>query len=555
MGWLENMLLKSKLMLLTSVLMIALAVVGFLGYKAVNTWEADVVELGEVRANSLVSVGTIRYGVLLFAIQVNRSTGLKSDPEMKSKMQNVSETMQKGFDIIDNGLANYKKVMPVGEEADAWQKFVTDYEQWRKRNEIYKADVIEGLAKSSDAEQNEVLFGKMSEHLKNITALRISMEENLQKLYTINKDNMAKTTKQAEEQSSSYRELSMLVVVISMILAVLLATLIIRSITRSITMSVTSIRDGASQITSASSQVASSSSSLAQGASEQAASVEQVSATLEESTAINTLNTDNAMQADILAKNANDSARAGYEKGEQLSSSMHAITESATKISGIIKAIDQIAFQTNLLALNAAVEAARAGEHGLGFAVVADEVRNLAQRAASAAKETSVIIEEVLTQIKEGNQIAHATHTSFKEIVEQSKKVSDLIGEISIAGKEQSEGMVQINQAMGQVDQVTQQVAANSEEAAAAAEELNAQAVSMMETVSVLAQMVGMNTNSAITAKPQAQRDFVHQPDIKSSQMLHKTNKPAKESVAQKRVLPNKAEEIFPLSEDDLKEF
>lgn len=266
----------------------------------------------------------------------------------------------------------------------------------------------------------------------------------------------------------------------------------IRSINQNITTSVSAIRDGAMQITSASDQVASSSSSLAQGASEQASSVEEVSATLEESTAINSQNTDNARQADILAKNANDSARAGYEKGEQLSHSMHAITESAAKISGIIKAIDQIAFQTNLLALNAAVEAARAGEHGLGFAVVADEVRNLAQRAASAAKETSVIIEEVVEQIKEGNQIALATHTAFQEIVDQSKKVSDLIGEISIAGKEQSEGMAQINQAMGQVDQVTQQVAANSEEAAAAAEELNAQATSMMETVRVLAQMVGI---------------------------------------------------------------
>jgi len=547
MGWLENMLLRSKLMLLTAVLIIALAVVGFLGYKAVNAWETDVIELGEVRANSLMDVGTIRYGVLLFAIQVNRSTGLKGDPEMKTKMQNVSELMQKAFERIEGGINNYKKVMPVGEEADAWQKFVADYEQWRKRNEIYKSDVINGLQKSDDPEQTEILFGKIGEHLKNITALRVSMEDNLQKLYTINKDNMAKTAKRAEEQSASYRELSMMVVLMSVILSVILAIIIIRSITRSITMSVTSIRDGATQITSASSQVASSSSSLAQGASEQAASVEEVSATLEQSTAINTQNTDNARQADILAKDANDSARAGYEKGEHLSRSMSAITESATKISGIIKAIDQIAFQTNLLALNAAVEAARAGEHGLGFAVVADEVRNLAQRAALAAKETSVIIEEVLGQIKEGNQIAHATHTSFKEIVEQSKKVSDLIGEISIAGKEQSEGMTQINQAMGQVDQVTQQVAANSEEAAAAAEELNAQATSMMEAVYILAKMVGMNTDVAVV---KTKREYVHQPDINTPQMMHKTAK-----VAQKRVIPNKAEEIFPLHEDDLKEF
>jgi methyl-accepting chemotaxis protein len=300
------------------------------------------------------------------------------------------------------------------------------------------------------------------------------------------------------------------------------------------------------QITSASDQVASSSSSLAQGASEQASSVEEVSATLEESTAINSQNTDNARQADILAKNANDSARAGYEKGEQLSHSMHAITESAAKISGIIKTIDQIAFQTNLLALNAAVEAARAGEHGLGFAVVADEVRNLAQRAASAAKETSVIIEEVVSQIKEGNQIALATHTSFQEIVEQSKKVSDLIGEIAIAGKEQAEGMGQINQAMGQVDQVTQQVAANSEEAAAAAEELNAQATSMMDTVRVLAKLVGMENN----APAQMQRKVnLHHLDPNPVIVHRKPIEPQRKSI------PSKADEIFPLHEDDLKEF
>ncbi|MDD2370350.1 MAG: methyl-accepting chemotaxis protein, partial [Sulfuricurvum sp.] len=285
--------------------------------------------------------------------------------------------------------------------------------------------------------------------------------------------------------------------------------------------------------------------SLAQGASEQASSVEEVSATLEESTAINTQNTDNARQADILARNANDSAKAGYEKGEQLSHSMHAITESAAKISGIIKTIDQIAFQTNLLALNAAVEAARAGEHGLGFAVVADEVRNLAQRAASAAKETSVIIEEVVGQIKEGNQIALATHTSFQEIVEQSKKVSDLIGEIAIAGKEQAEGMGQINQAMGQVDQVTQQVAANSEEAAAAAEELNAQATSMMETVRILAKMVGMESDAPAAT---ARKVNLHRLDPNPI-IAHRTAAPKHKAIS------SKADEIFPLHEDDLKEF
>ncbi|MDD5716782.1 MAG: methyl-accepting chemotaxis protein, partial [Sulfuricurvum sp.] len=426
MKWLDNMVLRSKLILLTAMMMFMMLVLGYMGFSATSQWEESVTELGEVRVPSLVSVGRIRNGVQMTAIQINRVRGLKEDPQMQVKMADASEQMKKAFERIDTGWKDYIALPQTDEEAIAWKAFVADYDEWRAGNEKFRTEVIDPLSKSNDPEQINALFTRMTEHIDRSSALRKSMQDNLQKVYDINKQIVADTSKVANESSSNFKTMFIIVVLVAFVLAIILATLIIRSITRAISQSVASIRDGAMQITSASDQVASSSSSLAQGASEQASSVEEVSATLEESTAINSQNVDNARQADILAKNANDSARAGYEKGEQLSRSMHNITESAAKISGIIKAIDQIAFQTNLLALNAAVEAARAGEHGLGFAVVADEVRNLAQRAASAAKETSDIIEEVVDQIKEGNQIALATHTSFQEIVEQSKKVSDL---------------------------------------------------------------------------------------------------------------------------------
>ncbi|MDD3598055.1 methyl-accepting chemotaxis protein [Sulfuricurvum sp.] len=549
MNWLENMVLQTKLMLLTGVMVVAMIILGVLGFKATNGWQTDIIEIGDIRVPSLVSVGTIRNGTQLIAIQMNRVRGLKGNPDLQNKMADASDEIQQGFERIDKGMAIYEPLPQTPEEAVEWKKFKAGYDQWRKASESFQKDIVDVMAKTNDPAEIDQLFGIMTAKIESIRASRVTMTESLQNVYDINKKVIENTNKVAKETATSYKQMFMTVAVASILFAMLLAWALIRSITRAITASVTSIRDGAMQITSASDQVASSSSSLAQGASEQASSVEEVSATLEESTAINSQNTDNARQADILAKNANDSARAGYEKGEQLSHSMHAITESAAKISGIIKTIDQIAFQTNLLALNAAVEAARAGEHGLGFAVVADEVRNLAQRAASAAKETSDIIEEVVGQIKEGNQIALATHTSFQEIVDQSKKVSDLIGEISIAGKEQSEGMAQINQAMGQVDQVTQQVAANSEEAAAAAEELNAQATSMMETVRILAKMVGMESDTP-SALPKTKH--LHHLEVKAP-VVQKTSVHTVPSRTPSS--SSKAEDIFPLHEDDLKEF
>ncbi|WP_295020803.1 methyl-accepting chemotaxis protein [Sulfurimonas sp.] len=548
MNWLENMVLRSKLILLTTVMMVALTVLGYLGYNSTQQWQASVEDIGTVKLPSIVGIMDMRTGINQIIIQQNRVRALRDDPKKQEKLQDALERITKGFKHYDDGLAIYAPLPQTPEEAIEWKKFEENFKQWKEMSLNFNANILTPLTNNTDSAMEDNYFAQMKVFIEKSRVPRQAALDSMGAIAKINIDGSDKTVKDTAAASANAAKLSIIIVAIALFLGAALSMLIIRSITRAISASVGSIRDGAMQITSASDQVASSSSSLAQGASQQASSVEEVSATLEQSTAINSQNTDNARQADILAKNANDSAKAGYEKGEQLSLSMHSITASAAKISGIIKTIDQIAFQTNLLALNAAVEAARAGEHGLGFAVVADEVRNLAQRAASAAKETSDIIEEVVGQIKEGNQIALATHTAFQEIVEQSKKVSDLIGEISISGKEQSEGMAQINQAMGQVDQVTQQVAANSEEAAAAAEELNAQATAMMETVSVLAKMVGMETGIAASAPKKKQ---LHSLEIKT---LPPMRKPAK--MAQSRgVSSSRSEDVFPLHEDDLKEF
>lgn len=549
MGWLENMVLRSKLILLTVFMMVGLLTVSGIALNSVSIWKAEIHEIGVVRVPSLLGLMEMRVGYNTVMIQQNRARGLIADPERRAKWADVAVKTDEGWKTYKKGYDLYAPLPQSVEEAAEWKLYEENMATWKEMSDKYQNDIVKPLVNGTLQWDDAQIYAEMTKFIEGSREVRGKMMENMDKITQINADVADASVKEAVGASSSASISTMTISGVSLLIAIILSTLIIRSVTRSITQSVTSIRDGALQITSASDQVASSSSSLAQGASQQASSVEEVSATLEESTAINSQNVDNARQADILARNANDSARAGYEKGEQLSHSMHAITESAAKISGIIKAIDQIAFQTNLLALNAAVEAARAGEHGLGFAVVADEVRNLAQRAASAAKETSDIIEEVVEQIKEGNQIALATHTSFQEIVEQSKKVSDLIGEISIAGKEQSEGMGQINQAMGQVDQVTQQVAANSEEAAAAAEELNAQATTMMESISILAKMVGMEADTHVAA-PKAKAKTLHSLEIKAPPAPRRTV-----PTPQRRGTSAKAEDIFPLNEDDLKEF
>jgi methyl-accepting chemotaxis protein len=244
------------------------------------------------------------------------------------------------------------------------------------------------------------------------------------------------------------------------------------------------------QVAAASSQLAASAQQLSQGSSQQASAIEETLAIFEETAAMLQQNNANTLQAAQLSEQAQDSAGKGSTEMQEMIGSMAEIKKSSDQISKIIKIIDDIAFQTNILALNAAIEAARAGEAGLGFAVVADEVRDLAQKSAQAARDTTNIIEVNIGLSGKGAAVPERARGALTEITVQSKKVNELLAEISAASQEQAQGIEQINLSLAQVAVVTQQNAANAEESAAAAEELSAQADSMKKLMYDLTELV-----------------------------------------------------------------
>ena len=248
---------------------------------------------------------------------------------------------------------------------------------------------------------------------------------------------------------------------------------------------VQSVRQGSLSVASASAQIASGNRDLSGRTESQASALEQTAASMEELSSTVKQNADNARQANQLAQSASTVAIQGGEVVAQVVDTMKHINDSSKRIFDIISVIDGIAFQTNILALNAAVEAARAGEQGRGFAVVASEVRSLAGRSAEAAREIKGLISASVERVEQGSAQVDQAGVTMTEVVSSIRRVTDIMGEISVASSQQASGVAQVGESVTHMDQATQQNAALVEEMAAAASSLNLQAQELVQTVEV----------------------------------------------------------------------
>ncbi|ADJ65437.1 methyl-accepting chemotaxis protein [Herbaspirillum seropedicae] len=263
------------------------------------------------------------------------------------------------------------------------------------------------------------------------------------------------------------------------------------------------VRQGTETITMASKEITSGNLDLSARTEQQAGSLEETASAMAQLTSTVKQNADNASQANQLAASASEVAVRGGEVVRQVVDTMTSINQSSTRIVDIIAVIDGIAFQTNILALNAAVEAARAGEQGRGFAVVASEVRSLAQRAASAAREIKDLIDDSVEKVGKGSALVDQAGKTMEEVVTAVRKVTDMVGEISSASQEQSQGIQEIDRAIVLMDSSTQQNAALVEQAAAAAQALEDQAEKLSLAMSAF-RLGGAHSAERLGAPPVA---------------------------------------------------
>ena len=243
------------------------------------------------------------------------------------------------------------------------------------------------------------------------------------------------------------------------------------------------VRTATDAINGNSGELRTASDDLSKRTEQQAAALEETSAALDEITVAVRNSTERANEASVMVGEATHSAKQSGAIVRNAIDAMGRIEQASSEISQIISVIDEIAFQTNLLALNAGVEAARAGEAGKGFAVVAQEVRELAQRAASAAKDIKGLITKSGAEVSVGVKYVQETGAALSDIEGRVVTINERIHSIATAAREQATGLQEISTAINQMDQVTQHNAAMVEETSAATHKLKGEADGLADLV------------------------------------------------------------------------
>ncbi len=203
---------------------------------------------------------------------------------------------------------------------------------------------------------------------------------------------------------------------------------------------------------------------------------------------------DNALQSANVSEMSRMNAREGAEAVRKTNAAMSEIREqinetarsikrlgeSSMEIGNVIQIINDIADRTSILALNASIQAAMAGDAGHGFAVVADEVQRLAESSGNSTKQIEALVKNIQAEIKnvssrmdesistvvEGTQLADDAHAKLQEIEEVSNELADLIEAITTSATEQVLVSESISSTMHEIGEVSKESSRSSQETA-----------------------------------------------------------------------------------------
>jgi methyl-accepting chemotaxis protein len=510
--------IRSKIITLVSLLLVALAGMGLLAAKQMQAMNGNMVEITTNWLPSVRTLGELHAGVITYRTIVRGHLIAETLEEKLEVEKTLAQTTEKNMGIR----RSYEAMIASPEERAL-------YDQWSKQWQDYKdtaAKVLELSRRDAGRQPHDAIE-------LNKTAGKMGVESDviLQKDIDLNNTGAEKETKTAADTYGSALVMLGVILAITIALGAGVSFYVIRDVSRGIasivepmqalgqdnlsaevphqgeTNEIGSMADAlqvfkealiakkaadeaaaadaeakiergrrvdaitrdfekmigeiVNTVSSASTQLEASAGTLSSTADRSQELATTVSAASEEASAnvqsVASATEELTSSVNEISRQVQESARMASEAVGQARTTTDRVSElsrAATRIGDVIELINTIAGQTNLLALNATIEAARAGEAGRGFAVVASEVKALAEQTAKATGE----IGQQITSIQGATQ---DSVNAIKEISGTIERLSEISSTIAAAVEEQGAATQEISRNVQQAAHGTQQVSHN----------------------------------------------------------------------------------------------
>ena len=131
MGWINNIKVAYKLLILAIVAVIGMLSIGYSGWSALSKTKSDMDNMYQKSVKGLEYIGNIRYGMRYAQGMTVIMTTVKNDPQ---RMTDLEKKYQAGADEIDANLAEYEKL--VADDKEKWQLLLRQKINGKSLNKI-----------------------------------------------------------------------------------------------------------------------------------------------------------------------------------------------------------------------------------------------------------------------------------------------------------------------------------------------------------------------------------------------------------------------------------
>ncbi len=225
----NNWTLKAKIMGLLTASLVALVLIGAVGWIGLENTATSLAEIGKNRMPSVLGLEILNEAKTAERSNNRKVALYENDYKAQGQFVQILKDREKILKRADQGWKIYEPLPQTAEEAVVWKQFVEEWEEW-KAGDVKVAETIAALGNNTDEQKQKTLFVDFYQKLGVLNSLFSKVETSLDKLVDLNIKYGNDAVAEGDKQVSSSKMLMLGSAFGLLVMLLLLGLWILRSI-------------------------------------------------------------------------------------------------------------------------------------------------------------------------------------------------------------------------------------------------------------------------------------------------------------------------------------